>query len=131
MLTLAAALLLLGSAVAATFSAQTGTAPTGHAAVRPCDGSRAPSTFRHVVWILMENHNTDQIAGHSPYLNRLAARCGLATNVTAIRHPSLPNYLALTSGGTRGVTDDGSPAGSPDRFQQPVPPARQQGVEVV
>lgn len=113
MLTLAAALLLLGSAVAATFSAQTGTAPTGHAAVRPCDGSRAPSTFRHVVWILMENHNTDQIAGHSPYLNRLAARCGLATNVTAIRHPSLPNYLALTSGGTHGVTDDGSPAAHP------------------
>jgi phospholipase C len=112
-LALAAALLLSGSAVGATFPAHGGTAPAAHAAARPCGGSRAPRTFRHVVWILMENHNTDQIAGHSPYLNRLAARCGLATSVTAIRHPSLPNYLALTSGGTHGVTDDGPPAAHP------------------
>ena len=110
---MAAAVLLLGSAVGATFSVHGGTAPAGHAAASPCSGSRAPRTFKHVVWILMENHNTAQIAGHSPYLNHLAARCGLATNLTAIRHPSLPNYMALTSGGTHGVTDDGSPAAHP------------------
>ena len=81
---MAAALLLSGSAVGATFPAYGGTVPAGHAAARPCGGSRAPRTFRHVVWILLENHNTDQIAGHSPYLNRLAARCGLATSVLPV-----------------------------------------------
>ncbi len=110
---MAVSLLLLASAVGATFPVHGGTAPPVPAAASPCGGSRAPTTFRHVVWILMENHNTAQIEGHSPYLNHLAAQCGLATNLTAIRHPSLPNYLALTSGGTHGVTDDGSPAAHP------------------
>src|SRR5439155_250748 len=34
-------------------------------------------------------------------------RYGLATNYHGITHPSLPNYLAMTSGSTWGVTDDG------------------------
>ena len=35
------------------------------------------------------------------------ARYGLATNYRAVAHPSEPNYLALFSGSTQGVTDDG------------------------
>lgn len=56
--------------------------------------------------MVLENHSFSEVAGHSPYLNALARDCGLATDYTAITHPSLPNYLALTSGGTDGVTSD-------------------------
>jgi regulation of enolase protein 1 (concanavalin A-like superfamily) len=50
--------------------------------------------------IVMENHEYEDIIGNpsAPYLNRLAAENGLATNYTAIQHPSLPDYMALTGG---------------------------------
>jgi hypothetical protein len=48
----------------------------------------------------MENHSYGQIIGsrQAPYINALAAQCGLATNYHNISHPSLPNYIAATSG---------------------------------
>jgi hypothetical protein len=48
----------------------------------------------------MENHSYQSIIGSSqaPYINALAAGCGLATNYHNIAHPSLPNYLGATSG---------------------------------
>lgn len=63
----------------------------------------------HIYVIVMENHEYGTIIGNpkAPYLNALAARYGLATNYTAVAHPSEPNYLALFSGSTQGVTDDG------------------------
>jgi acid phosphatase len=44
-----------------------------------------------------------------PYLNGLAKRYGYATDYRAVRHPSLPNYLAIAFGTTAGVEDDKSP----------------------
>jgi phosphatidylinositol-3-phosphatase len=81
----------------------------------PCRGAKAPGRYDHVVWIVFENHSYKQIIGSSsaPYFNQLAGKCGLATNATAIRHPSLPNYIGLTSGSTQGITDDGSPSKHP------------------
>jgi phosphatidylinositol-3-phosphatase len=48
----------------------------------------------------MENQDYDNVIGASsaPYLSSLAADCGLATNYHNITHPSLPNYIAATSG---------------------------------
>jgi hypothetical protein len=48
----------------------------------------------------MENHSYDSIIGSpsAPYINYLAGSCGLATNYHNVTHPSLPNYLAATSG---------------------------------
>jgi hypothetical protein len=43
----------------------------------------------------------------------LVARCGLATNYHAIAHPSLPNYVAITSGNTHGIGDDEDPSAHP------------------
>ena len=62
----------------------------------------------HIFEIVMENKSYPSIIGSSsaPYINSLAQQYGLATNFYAIRHPSLPNYLALTSGSTHGVTSD-------------------------
>jgi acid phosphatase len=59
--------------------------------------------------IVFENKEYSSIVGSSsaPYINSLISQYGLSTNFTAERHPSEPNYIALTSGGTQGVTDDG------------------------
>ena len=59
--------------------------------------------------IIFENKEYSSIVGSSsaPYINSLISKYGLATNFTAETHPSEPNYIALTSGGTQGVTDDG------------------------
>jgi phospholipase C len=71
-----------------------------------------PATYRHVVWIWMENHSYDAIVGskQARSTNRLAAACGLATNYHNVAHPSLPNYIAATSGGTQGIRDDCQPS---------------------
>ena len=63
----------------------------------------------------MENHGSGSIVGSSqaPYVNQLANSYGLATNYFAISHPSLPNYVALTSGSTQGVGDDNGPSSHP------------------
>jgi phospholipase C len=63
----------------------------------------------------MENHAYNQIIGSSaaPYINSLASACGLATNYTAVAHPSLPNYIAATSGSTWGIADDNAPSSHP------------------
>ena len=54
----------------------------------------------------MENRSyKDALAGR--YTSQLAAKYGLATNYRGVTHPSLPNYLAMTSGSTWGITDDG------------------------
>jgi hypothetical protein len=65
--------------------------------------------FSHVYVIIFENKEYSDIVGSSnaPYINSLIARYGLSTNFYAERHPSEPNYIALTSGGTQGITDDG------------------------
>jgi hypothetical protein len=62
----------------------------------------------HVVVIVMENAESDEVLGSAsaPYINSLAARYALASESYAIRHPSLPNYLALTSGTTAGISSD-------------------------
>jgi len=62
----------------------------------------------HVFVIVLENHAYEQLIGNpqAPYLNQLADRYGLATNYHAITHPSLPNYIAMTSGATHGISSD-------------------------
>jgi len=62
----------------------------------------------HIFQIILENKLYDSVIGNSsaPYLNGLAQQYGLATNYYAIRHPSLPNYIALIGGSTFGITND-------------------------
>jgi phospholipase C len=67
----------------------------------PCAGSKPPATYSHVITIMEENHAYSSIIGSSqaPYENTLAKACGLAKDYYAESYPSLPNYIALTSGG--------------------------------
>lgn len=65
----------------------------------------------HVVVVVEENHSFADIVGRSdaPYLNALAGQGALFTASSAVAHPSEPNYLALFSGATQGLTDDSCP----------------------
>lgn len=110
------------TALAVLLLAACSTAPSGRATVSP--GSSPPGTVQplpsplpspsptptpgpaHVFVIVMENRSYAQVAGNG-YIARLAAQYGVATDYHGVGHPSLPNYLALTSGSTWGITDDG------------------------
>jgi hypothetical protein len=75
----------------------------------------APQPVRHVVWIWMENHSAPDVIGNvnAPYESELAQKCGSATTYQNVGSPSLPNYLAATSGDIQEVHDDGDPAAHP------------------
>jgi len=93
------------------------------ACVRGGDGSpslaspsSAPSTaaalpaIGHIWVIVLENESYDAIEDSqvAPFLSGLIAQGGLATAYSGVGRPSQPNYLALFSGSTQGVTDDAS-----------------------
>jgi hypothetical protein len=69
--------------------------------------ARVPA-FSHIFLVTLENKEIGRVQGsdQAPYLNQLAATYGLASRYYGVTHPSLPNYLALLSGQTLGVTDD-------------------------
>jgi acid phosphatase len=70
----------------------------------------------HVVIVIEENRSPSTIIGNeaAPYINSLVPQGALFTSFFALAHPSQPNYLALFSGSTQGVTnDEAPPAGSP------------------
>lgn len=72
-------------------------------------GARAPvPRFSHVVVVAFENKAYGDVIGarDAPTFNRLAREDALLTRYCGVAHPSLPNYLALVSGSTHGVTDD-------------------------
>jgi phosphatidylinositol-3-phosphatase len=66
------------------------------------------SQASHVVLMVLENAEYGDVIGNAsaPYVNVLARRYGLMTQSFATAHPSLPNYLALTSGSTQGIESD-------------------------
>ena len=57
---------------------------------------------------MFENKDYASLAGNTkaPYLNTLMNSSAVLTNAHGVAHPSQPNYLALFSGSTQGVTDD-------------------------
>ena len=78
---------------------------SSQAAQQPNQVSGSTSAKKHVFVILMENKGYDQALG-GDYTASLASQYAVATNYHAVAHPSLPNYLALTSGSTWDITDD-------------------------
>src|SRR5690349_623575 len=58
--------------------------------------------FQHIVLILFENKEFGSVIDNPqmPTYNQLARENTLLTQYYAIRHPSLPNYLALMGGDT-------------------------------
>src|SRR5207244_2662046 len=82
-----------GSAtITATSEGQSGTAAI---TVTPSTGAQ----FDHVFIVLEENNDYSSVTSSSmPYLTGLAAQYGLATQYYANTHPSIGNYLDMTSG---------------------------------
>ncbi len=103
------ALVVAVVAVLATTSCMTARAQTP-AAPRAAT-SAATSTHRvtKVLIFMVENHALSQMQTQMPYTYSLAKKYAYATDYSAIRHPSLPNYLAIAGGSTFGVTDDANP----------------------
>src|ERR1700687_1800255 len=60
---------------------------------------------KHVFVIVLEN-TPYQVALRQPYIASLAKQYAVATNYADVGNPSLPNYLAMTSGSTWGIRDD-------------------------
>jgi acid phosphatase len=62
--------------------------------------SAGQPTFNEVILVVEENHSFSEVVGNSamPYFNSLVAEYGLAAQFFANAHPSLPNYLVLTTG---------------------------------
>jgi len=65
--------------------------------------------YDHVVVVVFENHSVTQINSGAPYFKSLADQGAEMTKSFAVTHPSQPNYLALFSGSTQGITDDSCP----------------------
>ena len=64
--------------------------------------------FSHVAVIVFENKEFTTVIGNKkmPNFNRLAGEYTLLTQHYAIRHPSLPNYIAMIGGDTFGIRSD-------------------------
>jgi len=62
----------------------------------------------HVVVVVLENHSFDQIVDphRAPFIHQLATDGALFVNAFAVSHPSQPNYFALFSGSTQGISDN-------------------------
>src|SRR5712692_5567228 len=103
----ALALCLLAACSTSTATHLPSPSPTSSPAKAPIPSpSPTQEDKTHIFVIVMENRSYDQaIAGG--YTAQLAAEYSVATNYHAVSHPSLPNYLALTSGSTWGIADDG------------------------
>ncbi len=85
----------------------------------PTASATTPTPITHIVLVMEENHSYSQTYGTAmPYLTSLANTYGLESNEHSIGLPSLPNYIALTSGnlakasGGSFIGTDCSPASS-------------------
>ncbi len=65
----------------------------------------------HIVIVMMENKDQDDViaSSNAPYLNSLASQGANIRESYGVTHPSQPNYIALFSGSTQGVTNDDCP----------------------
>jgi hypothetical protein len=85
-------------------STTTTKAPRPDLADRPCQGIPAPTTYQHVVVVMMENRTWSQVGGVGfggmPYLASLAQGCAFYAQWTNTNpnQSSLTQYIGLTSG---------------------------------
>jgi hypothetical protein len=117
---LAVSAALAGCSAAPTAPASNTTTPSAPAATpspSPTPSPTGATSPDHVLIVVLENKANTQVEGNpsAPYLNALLADSAVLTGSRAITHPSQPNYLALFSGSTQGVTDDHCPLKLGDR----------------
>jgi hypothetical protein len=96
-----------------------GTCPSGYTCgsangIKVCRAPSGVPLFTHVFVIVMENTSqaTLKAATNTPYLTGLYSNAAWGTDYHGVAHPSLPNYVALTSGSTQGIGCDCLPTGT-------------------
>jgi hypothetical protein len=96
------AALLVVAAVVAAAGWHAGGSDAGSA---PALGPKVGPRVGRIAVMVLENRSYEQIIGNpdAPFINSLARRGALATKYYAITHPSLPNYIAMTTGGHKGI----------------------------
>ncbi|HSX45304.1 MAG TPA: alkaline phosphatase family protein [Candidatus Saccharimonadales bacterium] len=107
-------ILLIGAGLACVYSKyshRTNQAKNEH---QTASAEAAIPNFAHIVVIVEENHGSDAILNNAnaSFINNLANQYAITTNYHAITRPSLPNYLYLTSGTSRGTKGDCNPPSS-------------------
>jgi phosphatidylinositol-3-phosphatase len=85
--------------------AQSKPATSAAASARVTPTPTPAPTPKHVFVIVLENTSYAQ-ALRQPYIAGLASAYAVATDYADVGSPSLPNYLAMTSGSTWGIHDD-------------------------
>jgi hypothetical protein len=73
------------------------------------NGARQPVPhFEHILVVVLENKGESSVLGNpeAPNFNGWAKRYAVLSHYGGVSHPSLPNYLAMTSGSTHGITSD-------------------------
>ncbi|MFF1352979.1 alkaline phosphatase family protein [Streptomyces sp. NPDC058297] len=95
----------LASAFALTATAVALWSGVGGSSAQAAAGVPTPD---HTVVVVFENHAYNQVIGSSsaPYINSLKTNGASLSASYAMTHPSQPNYFALFSGATQGITDD-------------------------
>jgi phosphatidylinositol-3-phosphatase len=83
-------------------AAQASSRGAAQAKTSMCGVRSSAGSYKHVIVIFEENNPYNSIykSSAAPYINSVINQCGLATNYHNITHPSLPNYLAATTGAT-------------------------------
>lgn len=84
--------------------------PSSGARAVPARGELARHRVTKLLVFVIENHSYGQMRAQMPFTSGLARNFSYATDFHAIRHPSLPNYLAIAGGSTFGVDDDNPPS---------------------
>jgi phosphatidylinositol-3-phosphatase len=106
-------LLLTAAAILGLSTAGTALSATGYEspAIMAARATSPVPHFAHIVVVVEENRAYADVIGNAnaPYINGLAASGTLLTGSYGVIHPSEPNYLALFSGSTHGLSDDSCP----------------------
>jgi phosphatidylinositol-3-phosphatase len=97
-------------------SSPCGSCPTGSTCgsangIPVCRAASGIPIFSHVFVVLMENTSLSTLqsamtGGTAPNLTAMTSTYATGSDYHGVAHPSLPNYLALTSGGTQNVVCD-------------------------
>lgn len=76
----------------------------------PSPSPTRASDIDKILVMVIENKSYGQMKSSAPKIWALAQKYAYATDFTAIRHPSLPNYIAMAAGSTLGVSSNGFPS---------------------
>ncbi len=88
-------------------------APAGY-----CATAAGVPAFGRVYVVIFENKALNDVRGsaNAPYLDGLMTSNAAATHYSGVTNPSLPNYIAMTSGDTWGIACDCHPTGTACTF---------------